>query len=83
VYWGIGLGSIIQIQFGREKLANTKLFRIRTDFPLYVFDVDEESILNTMSAGLFYDHAFNNPKRASTIGISIGFSMVSLLMSED
>lgn len=51
---GIGLGNIIQLQYGFPLVGKENLFRLRSDFPLVIFTNEKNSFLNYTHLGFYY-----------------------------
>lgn len=76
---GIGIGSILQFQYGYCFHENNHLMRIRSDLPLYSVTKNKKSITNYCSIGVYYDYAFKSINRSSSLGISVSFNLSTLV----
>lgn len=71
---GIGLGSLLQFQFGYSLDEGYSLIRLRSDLPLSVFS-SESGIWHDITIGLYADHAFDFIARDASFGLSIGYNL--------
>lgn len=79
LFGGIGIGSLIQFQYGYCFGNESTLMRIRSDIPLYSVVKNKESILNYFSVGLYFERAFHFDEQGSSLGFSVGLSLGPLL----
>lgn len=53
-YAGVGIGSVIQLQYGKPINIKENLLRVRFDIPLMLFIDDDSSIFNYTYIGIYY-----------------------------
>lgn len=78
-YIGLGVGSLIQLQYGYGFYQKNHMVRIRTDFPLFAI-TKEKSILDYISVGAYYNYAFKSKRQKSSVGISLCLELGSIFV---
>ncbi len=74
-YFGLGMGSIIEVQYGRNFENKYNLIRLRSDIPLYVFSSNTVDIWRFLSVGLFWDYAFEYEDRGANFGLTLSINI--------
>lgn len=78
-YIGASLTSLLQIQYGYSFSDKTDLLRIRSEYPIgTLFTDDSQSFFFPISAGVFYENAYNDERRGKSFGISVGYSILRI-----
>ena len=76
LYAGIGIGSLIQIQYGKTLDIKENLIRVRLDWPLMLhYHKDENSILNYTNIGIYYINSDRNINFSENYGITISLNV--------
>jgi hypothetical protein len=81
LFAGIGLYTLIQIQYGYGIETKEHILKIRTDYPLILFCDGEsfiDEIFNKLSLGFFYEKPFNKKQDFSKFGFSVSLNLYTI-----
>lgn len=73
-YLGVGLGCLLQVQYGYQFLHKENLIKVRSDFPLILLDIDNKGILNYFSVGMYYVNSNKDISYNNSYGFSVSAS---------
>ena len=78
VFAGIGLGSLIQVQYGKPIGIRENLIRVRLDFPLF-FHFDDKSILNYTYFGFYFQNSDKLNSNLNSFGLSFSINSYRII----
>lgn len=78
VFAGVGLGSFIQVQYGKPINVKENLIRIRLDYPLY-FQFDDKSFLNYTYIGFYFVNSDKLNSNLNSFGLSFSVNTYRII----
>jgi hypothetical protein len=79
-YWGVGFGSLLELQWGYAHSQRNKLFRIRTDIPL---SLSKKKALRSFAVGAYWEKRLNDNRYSNNFGISLTIGITNLLWTSE
>jgi hypothetical protein len=79
-YIGLGIGSILQFQYGFAYSQRKNLLRFRSDIPLSMFSYNK-GIWRALAVGLYWEKRLNDSEYSNNFGISITIGISNLIFS--
>lgn len=79
IFGGIGIGNILQIQYGLQLEHGEMLMRIRSDVPLILLDTDNDGFLKYPIVGVYYLKSHKLDARPETFGVTLGVDTFEMI----
>lgn len=79
VYLGIGVGCLLQVQFGYQFENVEHLIKVRSDIPLILVGLDKTNFLSNFSVGLYYVNSNKDISYNNSYGFSVSVSTFSVI----
>lgn len=73
-YVGVGVGCLLQVQYGYQFENVEHLIKVRSDFPLILVGLEKDNFLSAFSVGLYYVNSNKNISYNNSYGFSVSAS---------